>query len=192
MSELIKIKFTKESYKDTDFNEFRFTELKLKPHTIDELFNIYNESFYEIPKEGQNSHDEIILKSIEYAGNPPNPKDDEIKELREQIKDLQEEIDSIEDEHPYFKNGSVIQARNNDQINYYMQSGKKRKINSSKAFEQIKKRAGQREKSNKDFATPLDISAIRGIRLGPPINNEGDLNIDILTINRYDDRSIDD
>ena len=73
-----------------------------------------------------------------------------------------------------------------------MQSGKKRKINSSKAFEQIKKRAGQREKSNKDFATPLDISAIRGIRLGPPINNEGDLNIDILTINRYDDRSIDD
>ena len=197
MSTRINIKFTKESYLEEDFEElkkisFEFEEFKTKPYTINQLFDLYNELFYEIPKQGSHSHSEIIIKSTNEAGTPHNPKMDEIKELKEQVNDLQEESDSIEEEHPFFKNGSVIQARGNDQLNYYMQSGRRRQINSSKAFKQIKYRAGQREMSDKDFSTPLDVKAIQGIRVGPPINNEGDLDIDILTINRYDDRSIDD
>ena len=32
------------------------------------------------------------------------------------------------------------------------------------------------------------MQAITGILVGPPINNEEDLNIDILSINRFDER----
>ena len=69
-----------------------------------------------------------------------------------------------------------------------MQSGRRREINSSAAFKLIKRRAGKREVSNIDFATPVDMQAISGIFVGPPINNEEDLNIDILSINRFDER----
>ena len=148
--------------------------------------------FYDIPKTGKFSHKDILIKSIKYAGLPINPKKEELKELKEQLDDLKEDLDSIEEEHDFFKNGSVIQVRNNEQLNYYMQSGRKRKINSTAAFQIIKKRAGKKEISNKDFSIPLDSQAIAGIRVGPPINNAEDLNIDILTINRFDDRSIDD
>ena len=38
------------------------------------------------------------------------------------------EIDSIEREHDFFPNRSVIQNRNNPELTYYMQSGKRRRI----------------------------------------------------------------
>ena len=191
MSELQNIKLTKKTYAKTrayDVLDQEFSEFIIEPINIDEFFENYNNMFYDIPKKGKLSHRKIISKSIEYAGLPYNSKREDIKELKEQLDDLQEELDSIEENHPFFKNGSVIQARDNDQLNYYMQSGRRREINSDNAFKQIKRRAGQIGISNNDFATPVDMRAIADIFVGPPINNEKDLNIDILSINRFDER----
>ena len=191
MSEIQNIKLTKKIYPSTriyDILDEEFSEFIIEPLNIDEFFENYNNIFYDIPKTGRLSHRKIIEKSIKQAGVPYNPKLEDKQELLDQINDLQEDLDSIEEEHPFFKNGSVIQARNNEQLNYYMQSGRRRQINSDGAFKLIKKRAGKREIPNTDFTTPLDMQAIAGILVGPPINNEEDLNIDILSINRFDER----
>tara|TARA_R110000744_G_scaffold53939_3_gene114838 strand:+ start:4779 stop:5375 length:597 start_codon:yes stop_codon:yes gene_type:complete len=191
MSEIQNIKLTKKIYPSTriyDILDEEFSEFIIEPLNIDEFFENYNNIFYDIPKTGRLSHRKIIEKSIKQAGVPYNSKLEDKQELLDQINDLQEDLDSIEEEHPFFKNGSVIQARNNKQLNYYMQSGRRRQINSDGAFKLIKKRAGKRETPNTDFTTPLDMQAITGILVGPPINNEEDLNIDILSINRFDER----
>ena len=41
---------------------------------------------------------------------------------------------------------------------------------------------------NEDFATPVSNSCIAGILAGPPINNKNDLNVDLMIINRFDER----
>jgi len=66
---------------DEEFNEFI-----LKKYTIDELFDAYNYLFYDIIKEGKkHSHFNIIQESIRYAGEPINPKDNDISDLLSDI-----------------------------------------------------------------------------------------------------------
>ena len=147
---------------------------------------MYNELFYDISKRGKNSHTKILEKSALYAGLPPNPKQEEINELREQLEELQDDLDSIEEEHPFFKNGSVIQSRNNSELNYYMHSGRKRQIFDDRVFNIIKKQSGFKNNApNSDFVIYLNAQAIGEITSGPPINHPDDLHIDILEINRY-------
>ena len=197
MPEIQNIKLTKKTYNYDTLDE-EFSEFIITSPEPSELFEIYNDLFYDIPQFGEEeTHEFLIKKSSEYINfDPPNPKNQELIELKEEIEELKEELDSIEGENPFFKNGSVLQARQNDQLNYHMQSGRTRQINSSTAFKLIKKRAGKPNISNSEFSIPLDLSAIRGIPVGPPINSEKDLNISILKINRFqtkiDDRSIDD
>ena len=62
-----------------------FKEFIPKAYTIDDLFDMYNSLFYEIIKEGKNnSHFNIIQESIRYAGNPPNPLDSDVDDLKRQ------------------------------------------------------------------------------------------------------------
>ena len=118
-------------------------------------------------------------------GGLSDPLEEEVENLESQISDLNDDIDSIEDEHPFIKNFSVIQNRNDNQINYYMQSGRKRKINNDNAFRVIKKQTGYSSSPDSEFVILLNSSAIGGIISAPPINNLEDLNMSILDINRY-------
>jgi len=189
MSEIKEIPLDKKIYgfKDTKRALDRdFIEFLPKNTSINELFDIYNSLFYEIEILGKNSHNHIIKKSSKFAGVPLNPQITEIENLNDQIQILKEDIDSIEDEHPFIPNRSVIQNRTNNQLNYYMQSGRKRQIFDNRAFDLIKKQSGLNKTSpNLEFVILLNSQAIGGIISGPPINNLNDLNIDVLEINRY-------
>ena len=168
-----------------DLLDREFVEFLPKTYQINELFDVYNSLFYDISLRGPKSHQSIINESSKYAGFPRNSLLDQIDNLEEQIFNIKEDIDSIEDEHPFIKNFSVIQNRNDNQINYYMQSGKKRKINNSDAFKAIKSQSGKSKLTDSEFVILLNSQAIAGIVSGPPINTIEDISMAILNVNRF-------
>jgi len=171
--------------KAQDSLDKEFVEFAPKPHTIDDLFNMYDLLFYDIIKEGKsNTHFNIVQESIRHAGYPINPKDLDINELQAQIQQIDDDIWSIENEHPFFKNGSVL--KNNDN-QYYMHSGRRRQINNRGALQLIKKRSGKKGIPDDDFVILVSQACIGGILVGPPIDEIKDLNVDLMEINRFDD-----
>jgi len=175
--------------KAQDSLDKEFVEFVPKPHTIDDLFNMYDLLFYDIIKEGKNNtHFNIVQESIRYAGYPIDPKDLDIQELRSQIQQINEDIWSIENEHPFFKNGSVLENNGNK---YYMHSGRRRQINNREALQLIKRRSGKKGIPDDDFVILVSQSCIGGILAGPPIDRIKDLNIDLMSINRFDERQFD-
>ena len=168
-----------------DLLDREFIEFLPKSYQTEELFNIYNSLFYDISLRGTKSHQSIIQKSSKYAGFPRNSLLDQIENLEEQIINVREDIDSIEDEHPFIKNFSVIRNRNNNQMNYYMQSGRKRQINNNDAFKAIKTQSGKAKLSDSEFVILLNSQAIGSIASGPHINTIEDISMDILNVNRF-------
>jgi hypothetical protein len=96
--ELLKDVYFDKSYSnviDREFKEFDATTntTAQKRPTVDEFFTIYNELFYDIPKEGDsNSHRVLLDKSANYLGvnvsnNSIQALIDEVTSLRQQILD---------------------------------------------------------------------------------------------------------
>ena len=164
-----------------------FKQFTVKKYTVEEFFDLYQQLFYEVEKKGRFSHTTIVAKSTEYAGTPPNPKDLEILDLKDQIKEIKWEIDSIEEEHPFLPNNTtVLQSRNEPTLRYLMQSGRRRQIKSDEVYNLLKIRAGYSEDTpNEDFSVLLNAAAIQGILPGPDISSQEDLNLDIAYINRF-------
>ena len=103
--------------KAQDSLDKEFVEFAPKPHTIDDLFNMYDLLFYDIIKEGKNNtHFNIVQESIRYAGEPINPKDGDIEELNSQIQQVEDDIWSIENSHLYFPNGSILRSTNGENL----------------------------------------------------------------------------
>ena len=71
---------------------------------------------------------------------------------------------------------------------YYMQSGRRRELNSKTALQLIKRRAGKRNVPDEDFVVLVGGDCIAGILAGPPVDSVEDLNIDIMELNRFDER----
>ena len=187
---LRKIKIDRKIYESRKTKEKindNFTEFIIKKYTIDEFFDLYQQLFYEIEKIGRLSHTTIIAKSTEYAGAPPNPKDQEILDLRKQVKNLQYEIDSIPEEHPFLPNDlTVIQSRQEPSLRYLMQSGRRRRIMSDNVFDLLKSRTGYSKSTpNEDFSVLLNADAIAGITPGPDINTQEGISIEIAEVNRF-------
>lgn len=94
--------YNKSAYLNTIDNQF--TELVPptppveEPVSVDEFFVLYNDLFYEIPKEGEvNSHQYLIKTSVEYVGSQSTSNDiqallNEITNLREENLALQQNI----------------------------------------------------------------------------------------------------
>ena len=165
-----------------------FVEFIPKSYTIEDLFDMYNTLFYDMIKEGKKySHFNIVQESIRYAGEPLNPLDTDIEELQNQIQTIEDDIWSIENEHYHFKNGSVIRSTTSAD-DYYMQSGRRRQVNHGGAMDLIKRRAGKKNIPTEDFITKVSGGCIAGILAGPPINSHKDLDINIMILNRFDER----
>ncbi len=183
------LKLTKTIYGTSKAHEAldeEFVEFAPKKPTIDDLFDMYNLLFYDIIKEGKkHSHFNIIQESIRYAGYPENPRDTDIEDLKSQIQQIEDAIWSIEDEHPFFKNGSVLKA--NDK-KFYMHSGRRRELNSNTALQLIKRRSGKKSIPDEEFITSVSQTCIAGILVGPSVDSVEDLNIDIMELNRFDER----
>ena len=61
------------------------------PMTVDDFFKLYEELFYQIPREGDiNSHRYILEKEADYLG--VNLNDDDIQALLNEITNLRQEI----------------------------------------------------------------------------------------------------
>jgi len=88
---------------DTQFHQLLNTQTvdETPTFTIDDFFTLYEDLFYQIPKEGDtNSHRYILEKEAEYLGVNINQEDiqallDEITSLRQQVLDSQTTINQI-------------------------------------------------------------------------------------------------
>lgn len=101
------LKLSKKLYEESAYLntvDTQFTELipptppVEEPVSVDEFFTLYNDLFYEIPKEGEvNSHQFLIKSSVEYVGSQSTSNDiqallNEITTLREENLVLQQSI----------------------------------------------------------------------------------------------------
>jgi len=87
---------------DTEFHQLLNNTAEETPvFTIDDFFELYEQLFYQIPKEGDaNSHQYIIQKEADYLGIIINQDDiqallEEITNLRQQVLDTQTALDEI-------------------------------------------------------------------------------------------------
>jgi hypothetical protein len=97
--------FNKDAYGrviDTQFSQLlNQTVEETDTFTVDDFFQLYEDLFYQIPKEGDtNSHRYILEKEADYLGVIVNQDDiqallDEITSLRQQVIDTQTALDEI-------------------------------------------------------------------------------------------------
>ena len=87
---------------DTQFSQLLNNIDEVTPEfTLDDFFQLYEDLFYQIPKEGDtNSHRYILEKEADYLGVIVNQDDiqallDEITSLRQQVIDTQTALDEI-------------------------------------------------------------------------------------------------
>jgi hypothetical protein len=86
---------------DTQFNQLGGSVTTIPPLTIDEFFQLYEDLFYQIPREGDvNSHQYILEKEADYLGVQINKDDlqallDEITNLRQEVLDSQTTINDL-------------------------------------------------------------------------------------------------
>jgi hypothetical protein len=87
---------------DTQFHQLLNNTAEETPvFTIDDFFQLYEDLFYQIPKEGDtNSHRYILEKEADYLGVIISQDDiqallDEITNLRQQVLDTQTALDEI-------------------------------------------------------------------------------------------------
>jgi len=99
-------------------NNTRFTELNQptiistddpldRPqNTVVDFFNDYNRLFFEIPKFGNNSHESLILRSIDYIDF--EQENAVVEELQKEITELRRQL--LEEQR---KTNEILQALNN-------------------------------------------------------------------------------
>lgn len=95
------ISLKKEQYGAVSFNNimdksFSQFDNDAVNQNIQQLFEIYNSTFYGIPKTGSNSHYELMTRSTGYLTDYIDPRDEEINELNIQIQELNSRIIDLE------------------------------------------------------------------------------------------------
>lgn len=182
------VSFNKTIYSRTQFdrlvnNGFEELTQKQDDFNTDQFFDQYNRLFFDIPKEGTNSHRTLVENSSEYLSGFADPRDEEIARLNETVADLQVQLATtntkvnIVQEHPFFKNGSILNASalpapNNNK--YYMDKGFKRKITSDSVVKAIARNLGALgttpEEMDKVFTLIEDSKLITDIPSGEDLN----------------------
>jgi len=102
------INFNKVIYSLKEFRDkvdLGFNELSSNAPTVNiqQFFDLYNEVFFDIPKEGENSHTTIVQTSLDYLDNYVSPlqavidaRDLEIQSLNQQLLAIQTELTDIQ------------------------------------------------------------------------------------------------
>lgn len=194
-----KIKLTKKIYDRQSADELlnmSFSELGNSNNSIsntnvqnriNELFISYNTLFYDIPKTGQQSHTTLFNQSKDYIGNYIDSKDAEIEGLIDKIVDLEQKLanqENPDDEHPFYRNGTIIVDREASWNIYYMEKATRRRLSGnidSQIFKDLKSALGFKDDDNwKDCVTLVSPSVISSITPGPDFGPE-DLGNDGIT-----------
>lgn len=139
------VNFNKTIYSNTLFKgkvNSTFSELVSQDSVVDipAFFSNYNRIFFDIPKEGENSHTTLVNSSKEYINDYIDPKDsiianleNLIESLEQQLADLNDEINQEPEEHPLFKNGTIVALDNSSRV-FYMDKGYAREIDYNPKF----------------------------------------------------------
>tara|TARA_R110002167_G_scaffold321032_7_gene526843 strand:+ start:60 stop:806 length:747 start_codon:yes stop_codon:yes gene_type:complete len=162
-----------------DIIDKSFSELlkSKEPININRLFKVYEELFYDVPKEGDKSHTTLIQRSTDYIRNYIDPKDAQIDALINRIETLEEELSTdIENEHPFFRNNSFISSNPQTGAIYVMENGRKRSIQGWELTKTIMNINGIMV-NHSDAILLLQSDTIEGIPSGEPIHTEQDLNV---------------
>ena len=175
-----------------------FTTFISKTKSPSEFFDLWNTSFYSLKRK---THEYLLAKSSNQAF-PNGRTDDRIeekKELENQLRDLQREIDSKEKEHTFFTN-NVFLIRGDIELHgnnittvgenigpYYMQSGKKRFIESLDTYHKLKTKTNKFRSDipDKEFLVFVSQNTLNGIPTGPRITDMNGIYINPLEINIY-------
>ena len=172
---LQKTVYGKKSFDDKinrSFNEFMS---KSKDISMEEFFTYYNQMFYEIPKDGSNSHKAIIDQSTDYIGDFMDSRDTEIIELVNKVVDLEQKLAAAEEadkEHPIFTNGTFLKQADKKPI-YYMDKGAKRKITDFDTYLVLKRVNGhETDKPDEEVYILVNEDVIKGLETGPKFSPE--------------------
>ena len=142
------VNFNKTIYSNISFKSkvnSIFSELKSQDNIIDlpGFFKMYNRLFFDIPKEGDNSHISIIRNSSDYVNDYIDPKDsiitnleNTIEDLERQLADLNDELQEEPEEHPFLNNGTLFSFQGNV---YYMDKGYARLVDYNIDFFEVLK-----------------------------------------------------
>ena len=164
---------------NTEFEEF----LNINNFTISQLFNIYNELYYNIPVEGNNSHTTLVERSNDMLEN--DIFESERNGLLDIISNLEDRINFLENEipeHPIFKNGSFLRYdefwdRPEGGIVFYMDKGIRRKVANFELMETIvraqdpqARRLSKSEYSHNLYIQDVPPLVMDQIELGPIFN----------------------
>jgi hypothetical protein len=96
--------FSKDSYGrviDTQFSQLITQEDETLSFSVDDFFELYDQLFYQIPRDGEtNSHQYILQREADYLGISISQDDvqallDEITSLRQQVLDTQTIINDL-------------------------------------------------------------------------------------------------
>ena len=81
---------------NTQFTELNVNQPTVQEVTVDEFFQLYEELFFDIPKDGDtNSHNFILNKEAEYLGIDLS-NDVDIQALLQEITDLRQQLLQVE------------------------------------------------------------------------------------------------
>jgi len=173
--DLQKTVYGKKSFDDKINRNFDEFMSKSKDISMEEFFTYYNQMFYEIPKDGSNSHKSIIDQSTDYVGDFIDDRDVEILELTKQIVDLERKLAEQEEadkEHPVFTNGTFLKQADKSPI-YYMDKGAKRKIMDFDTYLVLKRVNGhETDKPDEEVYILVNEDVIKGLETGPKFSPE--------------------
>ena len=134
---------------DRGFSEIAKTKDKL---TTNNFFNLYQELFYDLPKQGKESHTYLIEESTRYIGGYEDPKDDKIDNLLDRLTEIETSQIQTPSEHPLFRNGTAVRSNTGLGI---MQEGHLRRVsnqgtgNDPSPYSQLKKTLGLKDAEGK-------------------------------------------
>ena len=173
---------------DTSFKDL----IKLKkPVNIKKFFNVYDELFDEIPKNGEKSHHELINQSTEYLNNNVDKLDQVLDKLYEEIEKKEDEISSKDPslikENIFYPNNTFLRthAWEIEVINslpqglpiWVMQEGFKREFKNYETYKSVKKALGfDLETPDLEICEKVGIGELNKIPTGPDIKEDSYLN----------------
>ena len=182
-----KIKITKKLYSrfdvsnvlDLSFSELAETDNRKNDVKIKNLFQEYNDLFYDIPKIGNQSHSTLFVQSRDYINDFYDPKDDQIEALLDRIETLEDELVelsnaevAVEKEHPVYSNGTFLKIEGGH--SFFMYKGEARRVRS--AVKKILKQKYQPGRDTDEYQVILSSAADLPSRGYPDLTTASDLN----------------
>ena len=169
---------------DRSFNEITKTRDNISPENF---FNLYNQLFYDIPKDGKQSHTSLIEDSTDYIGGYEDPKGEKINSLIDRVVDLETTALQNPGENSLFRNGTIIRKTWQYGI---MQEGKLRLVANEgdpNPLKQMKKLLGKTDADGKVLSShdaSIEVStetwnSIPKWPVGTMIKNQSDWNLSL-------------